>query len=99
MPSIPWYFATLVALATLLAALGLLAGIAQPSGELTIVYPVTGLAFAILWRFGARWWPALFVAQFIVSMHASHGSIAIAGVTAIVEVLTCLILLHLLLRM
>jgi len=98
MPSIPRYSATLVALATLLAGLGLLADLAQPSAELTIVYPATGIAFAILWRFGLRWWPALFAAQFVVSLNASR-SIAIAGVTTLIEVLTCVILLYVLQRM
>jgi len=99
MPSIPRYSATLVALAALLAALGLLAVIAQPSAELTIIYPLTGLAFAIFWLFGARWWPALLAAQFVVSMHASRGSIAISGITSLVEVLTCLVLLSIVQRM
>jgi len=76
MSSISRYLATLAALAILLAALGLLASGAQ-AGVLSVIYPATGLGFAILWRFGARWWPALFAAQFAVSLTTSNYSLLI----------------------
>ena len=98
MPRLARYLATLIALSVLLAAVGLLAVFAHPAAVLTIVYPATGLGFAILWRFGVRWWPALLIAQFVVSLQAS-GSIPIATVTSSIEMATCLVLLSILLRL
>jgi diguanylate cyclase (GGDEF)-like protein len=98
MPSIPPYLAKMFALALLLGALGFVAVAAHPADTSTIIYPATGVGFAILWRFGARWWPALLIAQFGVSFYASNGSITVATITAAIELLTCLALLQLLSR-
>jgi diguanylate cyclase (GGDEF)-like protein len=92
---VPRYVATILALALLLTALGFLAAKAHPAHVYTLIYPATGVAFGILWRFGARWWPALLIAQFAVSMVTSSGSIYVASVTAIIELGTCLVLLQL----
>jgi diguanylate cyclase (GGDEF)-like protein len=98
MPVSARYAATLVALGLVFAALGFLAVAAHPAHALTIIYPATGLGFAVLWRFGARWWPALFLGQFAVSLTTSNYSIAVATITAAIEVLTCIVLMRLLLR-
>src|SRR5436190_926226 len=95
---VPRYVATIVALALLLASLGILAAKAHPAHVLTLIYPATGVGFAILWRFGVRWWPALLIAQFAVSMMTSNASITVAGIATIVELGTCLGLLYLMTR-
>ncbi len=96
--SVPRYIAIVLALALLLAGLGLVAAKAHAGAYLTIIYPTTGIAFAIFWRFGARWWPALFLAQFTVSLFTSNYSIDVATISSITEVLTCLVLLQLLVK-
>ena len=97
MPHIVRYVLMVVALALMLAAVGLLAVIARPASMPTIIYPATGLGFAFLWRFGVRWWPALALAQYVVSLYASD-SYAIAAVTTFIALVTWLILLRVLLR-
>jgi len=98
MSSAPRYVATVLSIAVLLAACGLLARIAHPATLLPLIYPTTGIGFAVLWRFGVRWWPALLLGQFAISFYASHGSIAVTTVSTLVELLTCLALLYLLQR-
>src|SRR5436190_1657137 len=95
---VPRDVATIGALALLLASLGILAAKAHPAHVLTLIYPATGVGFAILWRFGVRWWPALLIAQFAVSMMTSNASITVAGIATIVELGTCLGLLYLMTR-
>lgn len=80
------YGATVVLLAAGLTALTLAAMLLQPPQNVSLVYPATGLAAALLWGFGMRWWPAVVLAQFFLSMRASH-SVWISTVVALTELL------------
>ncbi|HEV7241757.1 MAG TPA: EAL domain-containing protein [Thermoanaerobaculia bacterium] len=67
--SVPRYVAQVVALATILALLGLAAASLQQRPGVSLVYPATGLGAALLWGFGFRWWPVVFIAQFTLSYY------------------------------
>jgi diguanylate cyclase (GGDEF)-like protein len=58
-----------MALAATLALLGLAARSLQPAAGVTLVYPATGLGAALLWAFGFRWWPVVFLGQFALSYY------------------------------
>src|SRR5688572_8887520 len=66
------YAATVVALAAALAVLSIAALQLQPRGYVSLVYPATGLGAALLWGFGVRWWPAVVLAQFAISLNATN---------------------------
>ena len=65
--SVARYAGRVVVLATTLTLLGLAAYALQPGPAVSLVYPATGLGAAILWGFGLRWWPVVFLAQFALS--------------------------------
>lgn len=91
------YAASIVALAAALTALSLVALLMQPTGNVSLVYPATGLAAALLWAFGVRWWPAAVLAQFYLSYRAAHSPWVAAYVSAIelvVVLLFCTILIR-----
>ncbi|HEU4886413.1 MAG TPA: EAL domain-containing protein [Thermoanaerobaculia bacterium] len=84
------YIATVVVLATALAVLSIGALQLQPRGYVSLVYPATGLGAALLWGFGVRWWPAVFLAQFAISLNATR-SPAVAAFVASTELLVSLL--------
>jgi diguanylate cyclase (GGDEF)-like protein len=84
------YAASVVALAALLTVLSLIALLMQPASSVSLVYPATGLGAALLWGFGVRWWPAVAIAQFVLSYRASQ-SISVATLVAGIELLVILL--------
>jgi diguanylate cyclase (GGDEF)-like protein len=84
------YAATVVALATALAVLSIAALRLQPAGQTSLVYPATGLGAALLWGFGVRWWPAVFIAQFVLSLRAANAP-WVASYVAAIEMLVILL--------
>jgi diguanylate cyclase (GGDEF)-like protein len=91
------YVATVVALTAALAFLSLVALRLQPEGQVSLVYPATGLGAALLWGFGVRWWPAVVLAQFLLSLRASN-SLAVAVLVAAIELLVILFFCAVVLR-
>lgn len=69
-----------------LTVLSLAAQLVQPGSHVSLVYPATGLGAALLWGFGARWWPAVLVSQAILSYQASE-SFAVTAFVASTELL------------
>ena len=84
------YLATVAALATALALVSLAVLLLQPVQRVSLVYPATGLGAALVWGFGARWWPAVFIAQFALSLRAGNPPGVIVLVAAIELVVTML---------
>src|SRR5690349_11067314 len=91
------YVATVVALTAGLTFLSLVALRLQPEGQVSLVYPATGLGAALLWGFGVRWWPAVVLAQFLLSLRASN-SFAVAALVAAIELLVILFFCAVVLR-
>ncbi|HYC60138.1 MAG TPA: EAL domain-containing protein [Thermoanaerobaculia bacterium] len=92
------YAAKVVALAGVLALLSIAAQKLQPGGHVTLVYPATGLGAALLWGFGVRWWPAFVLAQFVISLRATHGSVWVASFVTATELLVILLFCGVVLR-
>lgn len=92
------YLATVVAIAGGLTAISLAAVLVQPGEAVSLIYPATGLAAAILWGYGFRWWPALAAAQFVLSYRASSGSVAVSTFVAATELLVVLLFCSLVAR-
>ncbi|HEX6099898.1 MAG TPA: EAL domain-containing protein [Thermoanaerobaculia bacterium] len=65
--SIVRYTIKVFLLASALTLLGIGALALQPGPGISLIYPATGLGAAILWGFGFRWWPVVFLAQFALS--------------------------------
>jgi diguanylate cyclase (GGDEF)-like protein len=89
------FVGTVIAVAALLTAIGILAAAAHQGAALSIVYPATGLGVGLMWVLGRRIWPAILLSHFLVSLKVS-GSVAIAATVASIELATCLLLLWLL---
>jgi len=86
------YLVTVVALAMALTLLSLAALLLQPRGSVSLVYPATGMGAAVLWGFGARWWPAVVICQFITSYRATGSApvaILVTGIELLVITLFC----------
>jgi diguanylate cyclase (GGDEF)-like protein len=66
------YLASVVALAAAVVLLSLAVLLVQPEQRVSLVYPATGLGVALVWGFGARWWPAVFLAQFALSLRLGN---------------------------
>src|SRR5258706_3763968 len=62
------FFADLVFCTALLSLLAFLAAVEQPEPGFIPVWPSSGVGLALLWRHGARYWPAVFVSNTISSM-------------------------------
>jgi diguanylate cyclase (GGDEF)-like protein len=86
------YLGTTAALAVALILVTLAALLLQPADSVSLIYPATGLGAALLWGFGPRWWPAVFVAQFALSYRGTHRApvaALVAGIEMLVIVLFC----------
>ena len=57
----------LVLAALLLSLVAYLAARAQPNQGFVPIWPNGGLGLALLWRYGAKYWPAVFVANTTLS--------------------------------
>jgi diguanylate cyclase (GGDEF)-like protein len=84
------YLATVAALAAALALVSLGVLLVQPLQRVSLVYPATGLGAALLWGFGVRWWPAIFLAQCALSLRAGNPPGVILFVAATELVVTML---------
>ena len=84
------YVAGVAALAAALTLLSLSTLFLQSGKSVSLVYPATGLGAALLWGFGFRWWPAVFIAQFLLSYRASH-NIGVASYVGATELLVTIL--------
>ena len=88
--SVTRYAAQAAVFTAVLTLLGVGALSLQPGPGVSLVYPATGLGAALLWGFGLRWWPAVFLAQFFISYRANGLTwipLFVAGVELMVTVL------------
>lgn len=91
------YTATVVALAAALALLSIAALRLQPTSYVSLVYPATGLGAALLWGFGVRLWPAVVIAQFVISFDATNKPVVAAFVAStelLVSLLFCWVVIR-----
>jgi diguanylate cyclase (GGDEF)-like protein len=91
------YAATIVALVAALTVLSIAALRMQPGSHVSLIYPATGLGAALLWGYGVRWWPAVVIAQFILSYSVSQ-SLWVASFVSATELLVILIFCAVMLR-
>ncbi len=91
------YAATVVALTAALTFLSLVAIRLQPGSHVSLVYPATGLGAALLWGFGVRWWPAVVITQFLITMDRGN-PLAVAVLVAAIELLVILFFCAVVLR-
>jgi len=86
----------LVGAALLLSVVAFLAARAQPNQGFVPVWPEGGLGLALLWRHGAKYWPAVFVSNTILSLSVGTPLLAATGVgwLQVVVVGTALLLLR-----
>ena len=86
------YTATVIALALGLVVFSLAALRLQPLDSVSLVYPATGLGAALLWGFGIRWWPAVVLGHFLLSLRGTGSvpvSLLVAGIEIVVIALFC----------
>ncbi len=74
-----------------------LSGFAQPDPGFIPIWPSSGIGLALLWHHGARYWPAVFVANTVSSMTVGTPLLPATGVGSL-ELLMALIALRLLLQ-
>src|SRR5690242_9446407 len=86
------YVGTVILLAAALVLFSLAVLLVQPKNNVSLVYPATGLGVALLWGLGFRYWPAVVIAQFTLSLRASHNpwvAILVTCVELLVTTLFC----------
>lgn len=96
--SLALFVVEVTALAAALTLLGILSRLLQPTGEVSLVYPATGLGAALLWGFGMRWWPAFVLSQIAISYLASKSpwvAMYVAAMELLVVVLFCFVMTRL----
>lgn len=92
-------FALRLALASvLLTMVAVLAQFAQPNPVYAAVWPATATGLALMWRHGAQYWPAPFVANLVNAGVAGVPSVALAFGSAATELSIALLALWLLRR-
>lgn len=91
------YLVQVVALAGGLVLFSLAVLLLQPGNSVSLVYPATGLGVAALWALGARYWPAVVIAQFLLALRASSSG-WIAALVASIELLVTVVCVWSLLR-
>ena len=91
------FIGLLAAWTVLLSLVAFLSAFAQADPGFIPIWPATGIGLALLWHHGARYWPAVFVANTISSMVVGTPLIAASGV-GVLEVLIALTALRLLRR-
>jgi len=91
------FLGRLVFCTALLSVVAFLAAFAQPDPGFVPVWPCSGIGLALLWRHGARYWPAVFVSNTVSSMAVGTPMLAASGVGSL-EVLIVMCALALLQR-
>lgn len=81
-----------------LTFVALAASSAQPDPDYAPAWPATALGLALIWRHGLRYWPAIFIANFVNAFHVGVPSWALAAGFASVELSIALVGLWLLRR-
>lgn len=84
--------------AAVLALAAVLATAAQPNPQYAPVWPATAMGLALMWRHGARYWPAPFLANIINALYGGVPSLSLAVAFSSVELLLALVGLALLRR-
>src|SRR4051812_7039551 len=75
------HYLSRLALSTILLCLvAMLAAFAQPDPGFVPVWPSSGIGLALLWRHGARYWPAVFFANTVSSMTVGTPLLEATGV-------------------
>jgi len=74
------YFGVLVLCTALLSLVAFLAAFTQPEPGFIPVWPSSGVGLALLWRHGARFWPAVFVSNTVSSMAVGTPLLAASGI-------------------
>ena len=92
------YVVTVLGLTTALAAISFAAVLLQPVENVSLIYPATGLGAALLWGYGMRWWPAVFLVQFFLSYRGSQ-SLWVSSLVAVTELLIILLFCSTMLRL
>jgi hypothetical protein len=92
-----YFLGRLVLSTALLSLVAFLSGCAQPDPGFIPIWPSSGIGLALLWHHGARYWPAVFVANTVSSMTVGTPLLPATGVGSL-ELLMALIALRLLLR-
>jgi diguanylate cyclase (GGDEF)-like protein len=92
-----YFLGRLVLSTALLSLVAFLSGFAQPDPGFIPIWPSSGIGLALLWHHGARYWPAVFVANTVSSMTVGTPLLPATGVGSL-ELLMALIALRLLLR-
>ena len=91
------FFGRLVLCTALLSVISFLAAWTQTYKEFIPIWPSTGIGLALLWLHGARYWPAVFVSNALLSMVAGTPMLAATG-NGSLEVLIAMTALWLLRR-
>ncbi len=92
-----WHFACQLVLCTALLILASwLAARAQPNQGYVPIWPSGGIGLALLWRHGARYWPAILASSTALSMSVGTPMLIALGVgwLQVLVVMTALYLLH-----
>jgi diguanylate cyclase (GGDEF)-like protein len=92
-----YFLGRLVFCTALLSLVAFLSGFAQPDPGFIPIWPSSGIGLALLWHHGARYWPAVFVANTVSSMTVGTPLLPATGVGSL-ELLMALIALRLLLH-
>jgi diguanylate cyclase (GGDEF)-like protein len=88
------FLGRLVFCTVLLSVVAFLSAFAQPDPGFVPVWPCSGIGLALLWRHGARYWPAVFVSNTISSIAVGTPMLAATGVGALeVLIAMCALLL------
>jgi diguanylate cyclase (GGDEF)-like protein len=74
------YVGALVLCTALLSFVAFLAAFTQPAPGFIPVWPSSGVGLALLWRHGARFWPAVFVSNTVSSMAVGTPLLAATGI-------------------
>jgi diguanylate cyclase (GGDEF)-like protein len=91
------FFGKLVYCSVMLGLVAYLAARAQPNQDYVPVWPSGGLGLALLWRHGARYWPAIFISSTALSMSVGTPLLIATGVGSL-QVLIVMVALYLLRR-
>ena len=74
------YVGALVLCTALLSFVAFLAAFTQPAPGFIPIWPSSGIGLALLWRHGARFWPAVFISNTVSSMAVGTPLLAATGI-------------------
>jgi len=92
------YWGQLALASALLTAVAVLALVAQPDVHYAPAWPATALGLALMWRHGARFWPAPFIANLINAFAGGVNTVPLALGSATTELSFALLAFYLLRR-